>query len=939
MNAMPGRLPLHILVIEDDADTCENLRDILELDGHTVTFALSAADAMQHPHLSDVDVVLLDWKLPDATALELLPRIKESAVQAEVIIVTGHSDFEMAVSALRQGAADYLLKPINPQALRTSLQRIAEQQRLAQEKAESDAMFRGLVEAAPVLIVIVRPDLTIEYFSPFAEQLTGYRAEEIRHANFGTVFLTEPHRDEATEIVAQMLQGQPVEGYENTIRCADGTIRWMVWNARLLTNLHGAPAILAIGQDVTEHKAAIERLVQSERLAAIGEAMTGLAHESRNALQRSQAFLELLSLEVGAQPDALKLVGQIQEAQNHLHQLYEEVREYAAPLKPNRRVQSPAPAKGKAAQPDLNQLLAETLDLGIEQADLLIKRSKLDAAVAVAALPAAESEPLLQLCRAHDLKADDLLGWTYYAMGVFQRIAHYRGIEKEYNQRLDQAHEEHKGKGLMSVLGGNREPVIPPLDPNVGRILQAARRELQTIEPQLTELYWSLYEDLAWLLCRPEETNDATGKRRSRPTPQETATIRACLRYGLVSSHPGLLRRDLAEFIRADCTDDVHVWSNTPDITNVVYADEYIEGIAARKLTVSPDEDLELNNRNSPQWRADRVWRQAVITQVRRELIETRLSGLQRASAEMHKLVEQKEESYRTLRADGKKNEATAVSQELITTKAQASRLAKAAEQIDRILLGKVRDQAVESAGKLLNEERVLDLEAVVRREARFIRRTARLAARLKEPFPQFALRDFFEPLRPDHHSRKAVLDEIAGIERADRHIFHQVLLPNKKADRRISVRMSPTFLISPCRGQMAFSFCERRWDDNGRLVLPLLAQRQGSLPDMLLNMLADFRWDCSKEEAGMDWIVADALCAGYAAVRWAVRKLPEKAQKMMGIDPKLKDKPNWRTHYRLFVTSTKEAGRLLFNKSDEVYKIAVKYIGLPPGVEALRRD
>lgn len=603
------------------------------------------------------------------------------------------------------------------------------------------------------------------------------------------------------------------------------------------------------------------------------------------------------------------------------------------------QAQAPAPAKGKAAQPDPRQLLAETLDLGIEQADLLIKRSKLDAAVSVAALPAAESEPLFQLCRAHDLKADDLFGWTYYAMGIFQRIAHYRQIEKEYNQRLDRAHEEHKGKGLMSVLGGNREPVIPPLDPNVGRILQAARRELQAIEPQLTELYWSLYEDLAWLLCRPEENNDDAGKRRNHPTPQETPTIRAYLRYGLVSSHPGLLRRDLAEFIRADCTDDVHVWSNTPDVTNVVYADEYIEGVAARKLTVSPDEDLELNNRNSPQWRADRIWRQAVITQVRRELVETRLSELQRASAEMHKLVEQKEERYRTLRADGKKNEATAVSQELITTKAQASRLAKAAEQIDRILLGKIRDQAVESAGKLVNEERVLGLEAVVRREARFIRRTARLAARLKEPFPQFALRDSFEPLRSDHHSRKAVLDEIAGIERADRHIFHQVLLPNKKADRRVSVRMSPTFLISPCRGQMAFSFCERRWDDNGRLVLPLLAQRQGSLPDMLLNMLADFRWDCSKEEAGMDWIVADALCAGYAAVRWAVRKLPEKAQKMMGIEPKLKDKPNWRTHYRLFVTSTKEAGRLLFNKSDEVYKIAVKYIGLPPGVEALRRD
>jgi len=88
-----------------------------------------------------------------------------------------------------------------------------------------------------------------------------------------------------------------------------------------------------VGQDVTQQKVSVERLVQSERLAAIGEAMTGLAHESRNALQRSQAQLELLAAELEGQPDQLALVAQIQKAQNHLHQLYEEVRQYAAPLR------------------------------------------------------------------------------------------------------------------------------------------------------------------------------------------------------------------------------------------------------------------------------------------------------------------------------------------------------------------------------------------------------------------------------------------------------------------------------------------------------------------------------------------------------------------------------------------------------------------------------
>lgn len=84
-----------------------------------------------------------------------------------------------------------------------------------------------------------------------------------------------------------------------------------------------------------------ERLLQSERLAAIGQMMAGLAHESRNALQRSQACLEMLALEIHDRPAALDLVNRIQKAQDDLYQLYEEVRDYAAPLRLNCREQDP----------------------------------------------------------------------------------------------------------------------------------------------------------------------------------------------------------------------------------------------------------------------------------------------------------------------------------------------------------------------------------------------------------------------------------------------------------------------------------------------------------------------------------------------------------------------------------------------------------------------
>ncbi len=72
---------------------------------------------------------------------------------------------------------------------------------------------------------------------------------------------------------------------------------------------------------------------QTERLAAIGQMVTGLAHESRNLLQRSHACLEALLLDIGDRPDALKQAGRIQIALDQLHRLYEEVRNYAAPIK------------------------------------------------------------------------------------------------------------------------------------------------------------------------------------------------------------------------------------------------------------------------------------------------------------------------------------------------------------------------------------------------------------------------------------------------------------------------------------------------------------------------------------------------------------------------------------------------------------------------------
>lgn len=330
---MPTPLPLRVLVVDDDADTRANLRDILEMDDYRVLEAGTAAEALRQDFAEPFLAIILDRKLPDGTAEELLPQLRQRAPDTAILIVTGYSDLSGVIDALREGAADYILKPINPDALRTSLARIAERERLAREKERSDAAFRTLVEAAPCMIVIVRPDFGIAYFSPFAEELTGFGAAEVLGRHYLEQFIPESYRRAVTEELRRIFAGNVGRAYENPVLCRDGTQRWMLWQRRLLADYEGSPAVLAVGQDITSLKQAQEQLLQSERLAAIGQMMAGLAHESGNALARSQSNLEMLAWEVEDRPEALELIQGIQKAQDHLQQLYEEVRGYAAPLK------------------------------------------------------------------------------------------------------------------------------------------------------------------------------------------------------------------------------------------------------------------------------------------------------------------------------------------------------------------------------------------------------------------------------------------------------------------------------------------------------------------------------------------------------------------------------------------------------------------------------
>jgi DNA-binding NtrC family response regulator len=102
----------HILVVDDDGDTREALDVMLQREGHTVTTVGSGSEALTALNAHDLDVVLCDVKMPEMDGLEVLRQVQGQYDGVAVVMMSGHNDVVAAVDAMKEGALDYLMKPL-----------------------------------------------------------------------------------------------------------------------------------------------------------------------------------------------------------------------------------------------------------------------------------------------------------------------------------------------------------------------------------------------------------------------------------------------------------------------------------------------------------------------------------------------------------------------------------------------------------------------------------------------------------------------------------------------------------------------------------------------------------------------------------------------------------------------------------------------------------
>jgi DNA-binding NtrC family response regulator len=148
MKRMSDGTPPRILVVDDDVDGLEVLKTRLVHAGYDVEIAESAEKALAKVSAFDPGLIVTDVRMPGMSGLELLERVRGSMEGVEVVVMTAHDDMQTAVSAMKAGAFDFLVKPVDPKAVQGLADRCFRERALAiedQPDAEVDAVPRGRI--------------------------------------------------------------------------------------------------------------------------------------------------------------------------------------------------------------------------------------------------------------------------------------------------------------------------------------------------------------------------------------------------------------------------------------------------------------------------------------------------------------------------------------------------------------------------------------------------------------------------------------------------------------------------------------------------------------------------------------------------------------------------------------------------------------------------
>jgi DNA-binding response OmpR family regulator len=190
----------HVLIVDDEETICWGLERLLSEEGHRVSVASSAEDALASVEREAPDLVVMDVRLPGMDGISAIERLHVMAGPIPVVVITAFGSLDIAVAAMKQGAIDYLTKPFDLDQAAGVIRRALEHSDASCAPIAGEELEAGtLLGACPAMQLVFKQIALVAPSDASVMIITTYRSDELTRRHPLRPFLAEVGRFPGTE--------------------------------------------------------------------------------------------------------------------------------------------------------------------------------------------------------------------------------------------------------------------------------------------------------------------------------------------------------------------------------------------------------------------------------------------------------------------------------------------------------------------------------------------------------------------------------------------------------------------------------------------------------------------------------------------------------------------------------------------------------------------